>query len=396
MQNIDIPVEKFVPIQPRALRHLHALNIKTARDLLYHTPRRYEDYSNIKKISELRESQTATIQGTLTKISGRRAWGRRMIIIEGEINDTSGTISITWFNQHHLLKTLKTGQKISVSGKVASGKRGLYFQHPEYEILLRSETENNSNLRNTGRLVPIYPETRGITSRWLRFLIQKALEKASATLNDPIPALLRKKESLLPLGDAIQKIHFPETTGDITEAQKRFRFEELLLLQLKKCQTIALRTQKHAPRIVIDRAYEEKLITSLPFILTGDQKKCLADITTDLEKNRPMNRLLNGDVGSGKTIIAALSAFCSIKNGFQVLFMAPTEILARQHFETITRLFKNEGIGIALITSSEKRLVSPFGNFSKKWHMQAFPIFRFPAQNLFLPLFRPPRLHAIF
>ncbi|MEK7636284.1 MAG: ATP-dependent DNA helicase RecG [Patescibacteria group bacterium] len=372
MQNIDIPVEKFVPIQPRALQRLHKLNIKTARDLLYHLPRRYEDYSNIKKISGLYEGEMATIQGTLTKISGRRAWGRRMIIIEGELEDETGTIPLLWFNQHHLLKTLNAGQRISISGKINHGKKGLYFQHPEYEILLQSETENNSNLRNTGRLVPIYPETHGITSRWLRFLIQKALEKIPESLDDPIPAFVKKKENIPSLHDALQKIHFPKTNHDITEAQKRFYFEELLFLQLKKRQTIALRRQKHAPRIIVDRMYEKKIITSLPFTLTGDQKKCIADITADLEKDRPMNRLLNGDVGSGKTIIAALSALLSIKNGFQVLFMAPTEILACQHFETITRLFKNEGIAVALLTSSEKRLVSPFGNFSKKTELTTF------------------------
>ncbi len=395
MRTLDIPIEKFIPTAPRVVKRLHALGIKTARDLLYHIPRRYDDFSSVKKVSELRMGETATIQGTIKKIAGRRAWGRRMFIIEAEIEDDTGAVPITWFNQHHLLKTLKAGALVSISGKVGRGKKGLYFQHPAYEIIesripvpeqarygasMNQEASSKfmihdsgfMNLRHTGRLVPVYPETRGLTSRWLRFLMQTALSKLPQKLPEFIPDEILKREKFSPLQDNLQKVHFPRSFEEAERAKRRFRFEELLLLQLKKHQVINERRVKQAPIILNNANYLEMLVGRLPFALTGDQQKALDAVLSDITRATPMNRLLDGDVGSGKTIVAALAGMLAIKQGFQVLFMAPTEILAHQHFETILKFFGTDDIGIALITASRQKLISPYGSFSKKSEILPF------------------------
>lgn len=381
MHILETPVETFIPVQPRARKRLHALGLKTVRDLLYHFPRRYEDYSNIRPIASLKKGETATIQGIITDIQGRHAWGRRRLtIIKAAVEDNSGTISAVWFNQHYLLKTLLQGTKVSLSGKVGVGKKGLYLQHPEHEIINEKHgvysIEQDSNLhaishtpqatlRHTGRLVPIYPETRGMTSRWFRFLIQQALHKLPATIPDIIPANIREREHLPDFANSLHEIHLPRTEAEAAHARERFRFEELFLLQIKKYQTILELRAKKAPAIPVDRAYQEHLLKQIPFPLTRAQRAALSDILADIERPNPMNRLVNGDVGSGKTLVAFLAALAAIRSGYQVAFMAPTEILARQHFQTMQAFFKGENIAIGLATSSEKKIVTPIGNSEK-------------------------------
>ncbi len=359
------PVQDFVPAQARVLKRLQNLGIKTVRDLLYHFPRRYEDYSTVHPIAALHKGQTVTVQGALTKIDGRHAWGRRgMTIIEATIEDATGSITALWFNQHYLLKTFKPGQRVSLSGKVALGKQGLYLQHPEHEIM-DSPSPEGKKLRHTGRLVPIYPETHGMTSRWLRFLIQTALEKLPKNIPDVIPADIRKNENLMSLDNSLFAVHFPQNEKEAETAERRFRFEELFLLQLKKFLAVLELREKQAPAISIKNSYTKELLRKIPFELTGAQRRAIDSVLEDLQKPYPMNRLLNGDVGSGKTIIALLGALSAINDGHQVAFMAPTEILARQHFQTFEKFFSDLDIAVALATSSEKKLRSPFGNSDK-------------------------------
>ena len=363
MNVLELPLEKYITVQPRILKRLHALSIKTVRDLLYHFPRRYEDYSNIRQIRDLQKGEMVTIQGKIKKITGRYAWGKRkMMIIEAVIEDDSGTITALWFNQYYLLKTLKVGTPLSISGKIAIGKKGLYLQHPEHEILQNSEI---TTLRHTGRLTPIYPQTLGLSSRWIRFLIEETFKKLPKDLPDVIPQWILEREHLIPLAHSLKILHYPNKEEMPKEAKLRFQFEELLLLQLKKLFTIRELQEKEAPAIDIPESDVQEIERSLPFTLTRAQKKCLEQVLTDLQKQSPMNRLLNGDVGSGKTIIAAIASILAIKNNFQVAFMAPTEILAKQHFETILKFFGKENLSIALLTSSEKKLISPLGNSEK-------------------------------
>lgn len=394
---LNLSIEKYVSVQSRALNRLRNLGIKTVRDLLYHFPRRYVDYSTIRPIANLKNGDIATAQGTLVTIDGRFLWGkrphsagasrgRRMTIIEARMKDESGSIDIIWFNQQYLLKTLKPGMTVSVSGKVSRGKRGLYFQHPEHEILSKEQRaygiehipepqtvpsltaesyKLKAALRHTGRLVPVYHETRGMTSRWLRFLVQQTLLKLPPRIPDVLPADIRNREALPDFVNSLHEIHFPRTESEAERAKYRFRFEELFLLQLKKHLALRELRQKQSPVIPFRQSYQRELYERLPFSLTNAQTQALQDILSDLQKPHPMNRLLNGDVGSGKTVVAFIAALGVIRAGFQVAFMAPTEILARQHFETFLKFFAHERIALGLLTSSGKKLVSPFGNSDK-------------------------------
>ncbi|MEK7149296.1 MAG: ATP-dependent DNA helicase RecG [Patescibacteria group bacterium] len=357
---LELPIEKFLTLAPRVIQRLHTLGIKTVRELLYHFPRRYDDYSKIRPIRGLEKGEIVTICGIIKKIEGHHAWRKRMTIIEATIEDETGTIPALWFNQHYLLKTLKEGQTVNFSGKVSLGKRGLYMLQPEHELV-----GVKKNLRHTGRLVPIYPETYGMTSRWLRFIIQQALEKLPEHIPDNLPISILVSEKLVSLKTAIQNIHFPKTPEEAAEAEHRFSFEELLILQLMKHMSIAELKKTGAPKLDIPHEELNRLIGKLPFALTSAQKKCLQDIYEDLKKRHPMNRLVNGDVGSGKTVIAGLASAMAVKNGYQVAFMAPTEILARQHFHTIREIFKDEEFSIGLLTSSEKRVATPYGEADK-------------------------------
>lgn len=357
---LELPIEKFLRLQPRVIQRLHTLGIKTVRELLYHFPRRYDDYSKIRPIRGLEKGEIVTICGIIKKIEGHHAWRKRMTIIEAMIEDETGKIPALWFNQHYLLKTLREGQTVNFSGKVSLGKRGLYLLQPEHELV-----GVKKNLRHTGRLVPVYPETYGMTSRWLRFIIQQALEKLPEHIPDNIPQSIIASEKLVSLKTAILNIHFPKTLEEAEGAEHRFSFEELLVLQLMKHMSIAELKKTGAPKLTLPQEELNRLIEKLPFALTSAQKKCMGDIYEDLKKTHPMNRLLNGDVGSGKTVIAGLASAMAVKNGYQVAFMAPTEILARQHFHTIREMFKDEEFSIGLLTSSEKRVATPYGEADK-------------------------------
>lgn len=375
--SLELPLEKFISLQPRVQKRLLKLGIKTVRDLLYHFPRRYIDYSKILPIAHLMEGQMVTIQGTVKKISGRYAWGRRgMTIIELILEDASGTIPAIWFNQRYLLKTFHEGEHVSLSGKVNRGKRGLYLLHPEHEILRESGSKNqeldsrftiqNSALRHTGRLVPVYSETAGLTSRWLRFLARQTLTKLPHQgLPDPIPAKILVEENFMSLKNAFFAIHFPRTESEAKRAKKRFLFEEVFLLQLKKELSIRELKRAQAPVLRVSTAEEKSAVDAVPFILTQAQKNALKDALKDLGNPYPMNRLLNGDVGSGKTVVAALLAHFCILRGWQTVFMAPTEILAQQHFQTIKKLFPYSNWTLALITSSQKKVATPYGEIEK-------------------------------
>ena len=351
---MDSPVDSIPKISKKILPALKRLGIKTIRDLLFHFPQRYDDFSNEKQIAEVTAGEVVTIKGVIDKIHNIRTFRKRMVITEATISDESGSIKALWFNQSFLIKNLRQGLAFNFSGKISLGKRGIYLQNPAYEKIQSPNGEiQNSQGIHTGGLVAVYPETRGITSKWLRFLVNNLIG-LSRTLVDPLPKETRDRHKLPETKDALLKIHFPKNREEARDSEHRFQFEELLLNQLLVLQNRVNLGTCRAPEIPADVNFLKKFVQSLPFPLTDAQRRSLWEIAKDMEKGRPMNRLLEGDVGSGKTVVAAAAAYLAVKAGFGVAFMAPTEILARQHYETLNKILDPLGVATGLMVGSEK------------------------------------------
>ena len=274
------------------------------------------------------------------------------MLTQATIEDETGKIKALWFNQPYLVNTLKKGTSVCLAGKVKGKKSSKYFSSPAYEKLdLKLKTLNlKQELTHTGGLIPIYPETEGLSSKWLRFIIKPVLAKLGNQVPDSLPENIRKKYDFLPLDKAVQQIHFPDSFKSAELAKKRFGFEELFNLSIFVLRERLKLAKENARAIPINLDFIKKFIDNLPFKLTDAQKKSAWAILKDMEKPRPMNRLLEGDVGSGKTVVAAIAALNVVKGGYQVAFLAPTEILAKQHFKTISSLLEKFNIKIGLIT----------------------------------------------
>jgi len=345
MADINTEIDSLPKIRPAQTRALKKLGIKTIRDLLFHLPFRYEDYSSVSPISQITPGQQATVIGKILSANSRRSWTKRkMHLTEIVIDDGSGKIQAVWFNQRYLPAMLTVGKEVRLSGKISLGKNGLSISNPAWEFSSRDTT-------HTGRLVPIYPETEGLTSKWIRWKIAEIF-KENFDIEDPVPENLLEKLHLPSLKKSLIFIHFPKSESEYLLAQKRFAFQEMLLLQLGSLQIRSHWKKETAVPIEINQEIIDNFISRLPFQLTGAQKKSVSEISKDLEKSHPMNRLLNGDVGSGKTIVAAIASLQIAKSGNQVAIMAPTEVLALQHLESFCKIFENQNLNIALLTNS--------------------------------------------
>lgn len=334
---------------------LEKLDIKTLKDFIFHLPSRYEDYSVISPIAQIQEGETVTIQGQVLEIKTNFLRGTRIKTMQKAlVADGSGTIELTWFNQPFLTKTILPNTQISASGKVAvfGRSRKLSIQSPQYEIL-----NTNTPAIHTARLIPVYPETQGISSKWLRRQIHTILTQYIDELEEYLPEKILRTYKLPDLQEAMKEIHYPRSIESANQARHRLAFDELLLMQLNTLQkraewnkaqnAVPFEIKKHMLKI-------NKCIKSLPFTLTNAQKIALNEIFDDLQQTNPMNRLLQGDVGSGKTIVAGLAIFSAYLNGFQSTLMAPTEILAVQHFLSLQKLLEPLGVTVGLVTGSKK------------------------------------------
>jgi ATP-dependent DNA helicase RecG len=335
-------------------KRLEKLNINTLEDFLYHIPFRYEDYSKISKIKNIKPLETVTIQGTVAKINQQFTKNFKKIQ-KITVSDGTGEIEVVWFNQPYLTKIIKVGDKISLSGKIDWFSRKLTMQSPEYE------TFNISNNIHTGRLVPVYPETKGVSSKWLRRQVYKILQNNKNNFTEYLPDEMLRINSLINFSHSISQIHFPDNFEAIQRSKKRLSFDEFFLLHLSSIQkkhdwTQNMQGSKYETYKFNDTI--KSFFKSLPFNLTNAQKQAIREIFADLKKEKPMNRLLQGDVGSGKTVVAASSIFLSFLNGFQSALMAPTEILANQHFSTISKLLSPFGVKVKLTTSSNRKTLS--------------------------------------
>ena len=342
--NLDAPIEKLKGVSVKIAKPLKKLGLNTARDLLWHIPTRYNDFSQITIISELRPDTVATIRARVESIENERAWRSRMTITTAYVSDGIGRVPAVWFNQPFLVRNIRAGHDIYLSGKIVYENGRLYFQNPAYE----SAGQKNDTI-HTGRLVPVYKETRGITSRWLRYLTHNALPLAER-VGDPIPQEIINRQKLAPLGSALKTAHFPKTLAEARAAKRRLAFDELFLIQLALLKTREEIKTIPAPKIKISVEAIKKFVSLLPFSLTDAQRKAAWEILKDTEKGAPMNRLLEGDVGSGKTAVAAIAALNAALSGWQTAVMSPTEVLAHQHFATFSKLLAHENINVVLLT----------------------------------------------
>lgn len=364
--DFSTPLSEIFGVGASYISKLEKLGLLNIGDLLFHFPSRYEDFSSQKNIAELKEGERATISGSILKISNRRSWSnKKLLLTDAVIEDETGKIRVTWFNQPYLLKSLPIGTKINLAGKIITDSKGISLSNPYYERIFEDANET----RETKGLIPIYPETRGLTSRYLRFLIKKVLEKSKFP-NDPLPSDLKKKLSLPSFKSSVKKIHFPKNSKEANLSRYRFSFENLFKLQLaliseknrvKKLSAFSMKMKKEPLK---------KLADSLGFKLTPSQKKSLSEILKDLANPYPMNRLLQGDVGSGKTIVAALAALAVTENNYQAILMVPTEILALQHFKKFKDLFSDFNLSLGLATASQNKIA--FSNNEAKISKKEF------------------------
>lgn len=361
MMNLSTPVNKLFMIGPTYAKRLNKLGINTAEDLLYHFPFRYLDYSLVSPINRLQIGETVTVQGEIISMKNVYTKNRKKIQ-KAEVVDQSGQVQAIWFNQPFLVRTIRPGLKISLSGKVDWFDRKVSLVSPEYEILNdRGAKGPEHGSIHTGRLVPVYHETYGLSSKWLRSRIAPLLEKMADTTSDFLPQGVRKKHELMGWSEAIREIHFPKNIRQSQKAKKRFAFEEMLLIHLASFQRKkAWQKKKLAFPLQIDGDKILEFMEKLPFELTKAQKRSLKEILADLKKSKPMNRLLEGDVGSGKTVVAAAAIYAAYLSGVQSALMAPTEILAHQHFQTLDEILTPLGVKITLLTGSSRKKIKDF------------------------------------
>ena len=329
---LDSPVIKLSGVGPRNAERLKKLGVRTIRDLLYLFPRRYVDYSNIKTINRLRYGEEVTIIGNVWDVSVREAKSG-LTVVSCILADGTGVIEVSWFNQPHIAQQLRPGKQIVVSGRVDEFMGRLTMNSPEWEPLDRE-------LVSTGRVVPIYPLTKGLSPRWLRRLMLRTTRYWAEKVPDPLPERIREERKLMPLGTALAQIHFPDNQDLLREARQRLAFDELLLLQLGVMRQKFAWQSNPGRAIRVDQSFVEQIISSLPFELTSAQRRALREILEDLAGDRPMSRLLQGEVGSGKTVVAFIAMLVTVAAGYQAAMMAPTEILADQHYGTMVSLLE--------------------------------------------------------
>ena len=350
--------------QKKALKKLGLFSVA---DLLFYFPTRYSDLSTVKKIAELFPGEMATVYGKVSKLKTKKAFRSHMPLGEGEIEDLSGKIKIIWFNQAYLAKMIKNGESVKLTGKVTSGKGGIYLANPELEKMPNMPIDSHDTLFqkegsvSQGLTYPIYAETRGITSKWFYHTILKIFqEKTLSGLEDYIPKDIVQKYSLPTLKTALVWIHTPKNLKDAESARKRFAFEEVFCIQLERQHDKYEYRKNKSFQIKKEEKLVKDFLARFPFTPTNSQTKSIQTILEDMGKNFPMSRLLEGDVGSGKTAVAATASYVVVKErplgqnfgNLQVAYMAPTEILATQHFESFIEYFKHLPVNIGLITRS--------------------------------------------
>ena len=343
MIDLNKEVQYVKNVGPNRVKLLNKLNIYTLKDLITYFPRNHEDRSIAKNIAECEDGETVLIKAkAMSKVAEIRT--RRVTIYRLIVSDDSSSCVITWFNQRYLKDKFKIGESYTFYGKITNKGGTFEMSSPVYE-------EEGVD-KNTGRIVPIYPLTARLSQNMLRKIIEAGIDEVYGNLEEDIPDYILKKYNLRNINDGYKNIHFPKTNDDFIQAKKRLVFEELLALQLalfrlKEGQDVDETGIKFDSKINMD-----DVIKTLPFTLTNAQLRVLKEINEDMEKNTPMNRLLQGDVGSGKTVISMIAAYKAVKSGYQVAIMAPTAILADQHLKNFEKILGQFDIKCELLVSS--------------------------------------------
>lgn len=334
--SLDSPITTLKGASSVIAQKLAKLGVKTVRDVLYFLPRRHLDYSQKKSISELEVGVEQTILANIWEAQEVPLGNRRGT--EAIVGDETGNIRAVWFNQPYLAKKLRTNTWVAISGKVSVFKGQRVFESPEWEVITSEE------LTHTGRLVPLYPLTEGLNHRRVRKLVKEVVDRWASQLTDFLPQQIKDRCLLLDLPQAIAQAHYPDSELSYAEAKRRLAFDELLLIQLGVLARKRLWQEgPDGPPLKVNHQVQEKFLNFLPFTLTTAQQRVLQEILADLGKPRPMCRLLQGEVGSGKTVVATAALLMTVANGYQGALMAPTEILAEQHFNIISELLSRSG-----------------------------------------------------
>ena len=328
IEALNAPVTVLPGVGPKHGETLKHLGLETLEDMLYFFPRRYDDYSELKTINRLEFGEQVTVIGTIQSTNTRKVRNGRMNITEGIISDGTGNLRATWFNQPWMAKKLRPGVQVVLSGKIEQYLGRISMSNPEVEQI------EQQNL-HTNRIVPVYPLTANITQRWLRKLMHQVITYWAPQLADPLPKNMRQDEDLVELSQAILQVHFPDSKKKLQEARYRLAFEEILYLQLGMLEQKRTWRERTAQTFMVPQDWMDLRISRLPFELTSAQKRSLSEVRADLASGHPMNRLLQGDVGSGKTVIAALATAMIVRDGSQAALMAPTSILADQHYASM-------------------------------------------------------------
>lgn len=342
---INTPIQYIKGVGPKRAELLQRIGVGTVEDLLWLLPRRYEDRSHLKSINQIKEGETLTVAGKIVA-TGEQRTRTRINIFKAAVSDDTGIIYATFFNQPYLKEYFKVDSRIVLYGKVSRFKgRQLIMNVPEYEILAGDEI----NSIHMGGIVPIYPATEHLNQKFIRSLVRSVLSEYINYVEEVIPANIRTQYDLAPIRKALWNIHFPEDDTSREKSRTRMAFDEFFILQLgialrKHHVENFLRGISHTPDNELIQQFEKLL----PFRLTGAQEKALGEILKDMQSERPMSRLLQGDVGSGKTVVAVYALIYAVGSGYQGAIMVPTEILARQHFYTIKEFVEPLGIKVSL------------------------------------------------
>lgn len=354
-KNLGTSVQFLKGIGEKRAKRLKEVGVETILDLLYYFPRRYLDRSRITKIKDLQENMTTTVVGKVQFCGIKQGRRKRFVLA---LFDGTGFLNCVWFNRvDYWSKLFEKGETIAFSGKV--GYFGDYqMVHPEYDKLTE---DGEDNTFNTGRIIPLYPSTEalgkvGLDSRGFRRVIKMAVKEYSKGLSETLPEEILKRQALPGIVASIENVHFPGDKDDLRAARKRLKFDELFYLELMlayRKRSVEIKRKGIEFLKVGDRT--RQLIECLPYELTSAQKKVIREIRDDMKKDSPMNRLLQGDVGSGKTIVALVSMMMSIENGYQAALMAPTEILAEQHFLTIHKFLEDLGVKVVLLVGAQRK-----------------------------------------
>jgi ATP-dependent DNA helicase RecG len=324
---------------------LEKIGVLTVEDLLLYLPRRWDDFSKIIPIKEIRPDEIVSVRGNIWQIHNRRT-KKGMVITEAIVGDKTGTLKAVWFNQPFLVNNLKINDEICLAGRVEWNYGSIMMASPSYE-----KVEADNELTHTGRIVPVYPETAGITSKWLRTKI-KPLIKLIYSIKDYLPEEIKATNNLMDLPAALRQMHFPESSTSLKKARNRLDFDEMFLLQLTVLNSKKKLKKEKSITIPFNEAVIKKFVQNLDFDLTGAQRKATWEILQDMARSEPMNRLLQGDVGSGKTIVATIALLNTATARSQGVLLCPTEILAKQHFSKVTEYLKPFGIVPVLLTGS--------------------------------------------